>query len=281
MKKTTAMFVAMCFVLGFLVPQAHALQVALATIASGQIHVIGSQAEKKANITWDGKVVTQANNGGAFQFNTTDLPSTCVGTLSDGVSTIQVVLQFCGPVKVMSKVLATGQTGCWDSSGASEPCAGTGQDGEFQKGAPRSYTDNGDGTITDNLTGLLWEKLDNWDGIENWSDLHDADNDYNWDQAFGKIAALNGANFAGHNDWRLPNVNELLTLVDYGVTSLIDPVFIPTGGGLWSSTSYVFDASWALVVGTGGVMELDHKATSYGWVRGVRGSSCHRRESLK
>src|SRR5207249_5145188 len=54
---------------------------------------------------------------------------------------------------------ATGQTTCWDSSGNVIPCAGTGQDGDLQKGAPLSYTDNGDGTITDNNTGLMWEKL--------------------------------------------------------------------------------------------------------------------------
>ena len=38
------------------------------------------------------------------------------------------------------------------------PCAGTGQDGDIQAGATLSYTDNGDGTITDNNTGLMWEK---------------------------------------------------------------------------------------------------------------------------
>ena len=52
----------------------------------------------------------------------------------------------------------TGQTGCWDAGGTSIPCAGTGQDGEYQAGVsvdPR-LTDNGDGTVTDNLTELVW-----------------------------------------------------------------------------------------------------------------------------
>jgi hypothetical protein len=69
------------------------------------------------------------------------------------------------PIETVRK---TGQTGCWDSSGAVIACAGTGQDGELQKGAalpsPR-FTDNGDGTVTDNLTGLIWLKnADCWGG---------------------------------------------------------------------------------------------------------------------
>ena len=55
----------------------------------------------------------------------------------------------------------TGQTGCWDTDGVSRPCAGTGEDGELLAGVawPTSrFTDNGDGTATDNLTGLIWLK---------------------------------------------------------------------------------------------------------------------------
>ena len=53
----------------------------------------------------------------------------------------------------------TGQTGCWDAGGTPRDCTGTGEDGEHQAGVewptPR-FTDNGDGTVTDNLTGLDW-----------------------------------------------------------------------------------------------------------------------------
>lgn len=47
---------------------------------------------------------------------------------------------------------------------------GTGSDGDVQAGSTLSYTDNGDGTITDNVTGLMWEKKDDSGGI------HDKDN---------------------------------------------------------------------------------------------------------
>src|SRR5262249_15278474 len=104
---------------------------------------------------------------------------------------------------------ATGLTMCWNSSGTAIPCAGTGQDGDVRKGAPLAYTDNGNGTITDDNTGLVWEKL-SMDGS-----VHDVTNAYTWDEAFGRVAALNTASFAGHNDWRLPNVKELESLIDF------------------------------------------------------------------
>ncbi len=83
------------------------------------------------------------------------------------------------------------------------------------------FPDNGDGTVTDNATGLMWEKKDNSGGI------HDKDNTYSWSTGTdnmdgtiktGFLATLNaGSGFAGHTDWRVPNRFELTTLVDLGV----------------------------------------------------------------
>jgi hypothetical protein len=123
-----------------------------------------------------------------------------------------------------SQPLQTGQTTSY----------GTGSDGDLQKGDARSYTDNGDGTITDNATGLMWEKK-SYDGT-----IHDWQNLYTWSGAsYGDtnvmdgtitttfLAGLNaGSGFAGHTDWRLPNLNELESLGDYGRSyPLIAPVF--------------------------------------------------------
>ncbi|OQW99995.1 MAG: hypothetical protein BWK80_62330 [Desulfobacteraceae bacterium IS3] len=109
-------------------------------------------------------------------------------------------------------VRKTGQTGCWNAGGTSIACAGTGQDGELQKGAalpsPR-FTDNSNGTVTDNLTGLIWLKNANcWGQID-------------WATATSNAAALaNGS--CGLTDgstagqWRLPNVKELRSLIHFG-----------------------------------------------------------------
>src|SRR5262249_50972170 len=68
------------------------------------------------------------------------------------------------------QLLKTGVMNCYNTSGQGVSCPGTGQDGEFQKGLDRAYVDNGDGTITDTRTGLMWEKQSD-DGS-----IHDKDN---------------------------------------------------------------------------------------------------------
>jgi hypothetical protein len=105
---------------------------------------------------------------------------------------------------------ATGQTSCRDATGAAIPCTGTGQDGDIQAGSTLSYVDNGDGTITDLNTGLTWEKKSD-DGS-----IHDKDTLYTWTNAFAvHVAGLNAGSFAGHNDWRMPNVKELQSIINY------------------------------------------------------------------
>jgi hypothetical protein len=181
---------------------------------------------------------------------------------------------------------ATGQTECWDTAGNLIPCAGTGQDGEFQTGAPLSYTDNGNGTITDNNTGLMWEKKSNDGTFNSFTIL------YTWDQAFTvHVAGLNAGTFGGHSDWRLPNVRELESIVDYATAApavsvefnsphCTDGSGIPVtvltgnctlrGGFYWSSTNFPQGGTNAMVLAieAGQVVSLD-KANTAG-VRAVR-----------
>jgi hypothetical protein len=178
----------------------------------------------------------------------------------------------------------TGQTTCWDTSGTVIACAGTGHDGDIQAGATLSYTDNGDGTITDDNTGLMWEKKSD-DGS-----IHDKDIPYKWADAFAvHVAGLNaGGGFAGYTDWRLPNAKELQSIVDYErVNPSIDPAFntgcvaactvttcsCAASSSYWSSTSYALIPTDAWVVDSdAGDVDFDIKTSGY-IVRAVRGGS--------
>lgn len=138
----------------------------------------------------------------------------------------------------------TGQTVCYDGSGAETPCAGTGQDGELQAGAvwpsPR-FADNNDETITDNLTGLIWTKDANTPGPTSC----DPASDKTWQQSLDHISCLNSNNYLGYNDWRLPNRKELFSLIDFSEFNPSIPEGSPfdniKSGGYWSSTSLSFD----------------------------------------
>jgi hypothetical protein len=190
---------------------------------------------------------------------------------------------------------ATGQTTAF----------GPGSDGAVQAGATLSYTDNEDGTVTDNNTGLMWEKKDQAWGI------HDVDNKYTWGISAPPytmngtmvtefLAALNTPPcFAEHCDWRIPNVKELQSIVDYDVpcywptvnaafntgcasSCTVDGVGGPvcsctSSDGYWSSTTGAIQpfgemvpfVAWYVFFGSGSV-NIDPKDSHF-YVRAVRG----------
>jgi hypothetical protein len=194
------------------------LTIKVAEVQNGVAVVQGSKAPANASITWEGLQVTQANKGGNFAFQG-PVPADCVGTLGDGVptDTIEVALANCPPVSsIPAPVPQTGQTQCWDAAGMEIPCAGTGQDGDIQAGvsapSPR-FTDKGNGTVRDNLTGLIWLKQavcfpGDGNGF-NWEGALQAANTL----ASGSCGLTDGSALG---DWRLPNRNELQSLLDFG-----------------------------------------------------------------
>lgn len=167
----------------------------------------------------------------------------------------------------------TGQAVCYDASGTVLPCAGTGQDGAYRIN-PISYTGNGNGTVTDYNTGLMWQKqTDN--------------NTYNWYQAAGAYDVTYNSNskdvcgelaLGGHADWRLPTKKELLTIVDYSVSNpgpTIDPAHFPHthASAHWTSTAYVHSPDYAWYVGfyDGSAYGNDYWEDFVTYVRCVRG----------
>jgi len=143
----------------------------------------------------------------------------------------------------------TGQTTCYNTFGAVVSCAGTGQDGGIQAGvswtSPR-FTDHGDGTVTDNLTGLMWTKDGNAPGPVACSPATVK----TWQGALDYVTCLNANAFLGYVDWHLPNVNELESLVNLENASLA--VWLNTQGfnsvqptSYWSSTTtYYGNSAW-------------------------------------
>jgi hypothetical protein len=160
-------------------------------------------------------------------------------------------------------------------SGQTTPYA-TGDDGTLRKGVasptPR-FTDNGNGTVTDNLTGLVWMKNASnvgavGFGLKTWADALTAANSLK----SGDAGLSDGSK---EGDWRLPNVRELQSLIDYGHLDPAIPAVHPFTGVqswyYWSSTTYVDGTlnAWDVGFNDGGVFRNSKTSSYYVWcVRG-------------
>ena len=140
----------------------------------------------------------------------------------------------------------TNQTTCWNPSDPSITiaCSGTGQDGDYQKGASPSigtrFTDNNDNTISDNVTMLMWKKCT--EGLSGSTCATGSGIVTNWSNA---IAICEADTTAGFTDWRMPNIRELISIIDYKQASVgtpaIDATYFPntkTDTDYFSSTSF-------------------------------------------
>ena len=83
------------------------------------------------------------------------------------------------------------------------------------------FTDNGDETVTDQATGLMWSRGDSGTGMT-------------WEEALAWVEQKNTGNYLGYDDWRMPNAKELQSIVDYTSSpdtsnyAAIDPIFSVT-----------------------------------------------------
>ena len=156
-------------------------------------------------------------------------------------------------------------------------------DGDLKKGvtwpSPR-FTDNGNGTVTDNLTGLIWLKNADCDGVKTWGEaLGDCNT-----LANGTCGLMDGS---VAYDWRLPNLKELQSLIHYGAWDPALPNTAGTGqwfednpftnvqsGDYWSSTTCAggTGGAWYVLLGNGFV-SYKIKSSGYCYVWPVRGGN--------
>ena len=170
------------------------------------------------------------------------------------------------PPNAAGPVPRTGQTLCYNTTGDPRSCTSTGEDGEYQKGLawtnPR-FTDNGDGTVTDNFTGLMWtQNAQQIPGTMTWQ---------------AALNACENLEYATYDDWRLPNLRELTSMVDYARFFPALPAGHPfTNIGFpsfyWSSSTVAGDLfnAWTIYFFYGSV-DRSNKSTDGYFLWPVRG----------
>jgi len=173
-----------------------------------------------------------------------------------------------------SVVAATGQTECFDIGGNAIPCAGTGQDGEFQKGVPHPsprFTDLGDGTVRDNFTGLIWLRHASCLGKVGWSEALSRSNTLANGDADCELS-----DGSAPGDWRLPNIRELMSLISVSVAypALTEghPFVEVRNEMYWTSTSRASggDSAWTGSPFASGRFSSGTKSEDQWWVWPVR-----------
>ncbi len=141
---------------------------------------------------------------------------------------------------------------------------------------------NGDGTVTDNQTGLMWEKKVSALVLCIQTPQHCVDSTYSWTDAMSEwISEVNGhtddpnaqaGTPGGHTDWRLPTVVELQTILDCSFAPCLDPIFSPrSNGNYWSSSTRASSTTFAWIgdFSTGQIAPFSKGA--FARVRAVRG----------
>ncbi|MEE9259058.1 MAG: DUF1566 domain-containing protein [Nitrospinaceae bacterium] len=134
------------------------------------------------------------------------------------------------------------------------------------------YTDNGDGTVTDTETKLIWAREDSWQTETIW---------VTWDEAEKYNDRINDIKPGGFNDWRMPNRLEGKTLYcpdktikdKYGNDLYMDPVF-PQGGlpTIWLHEPMTGNDGYILDLRNGEIRTLYKSKSGRMAVRPVRGS---------
>ncbi len=130
-----------------------------------------------------------------------------------------------------------------------------------------SLVDNGDNTVTDLSTGLMWQRQ--------------SGEPMNWEDA---LAYCENLNLAGHSDWRLPSIKELRSIIDYSqYNPTINTMYFPdtVSSNYWSSTTYTThkNSAWFVEFKQGQSVGNPKSSKTY-YVRAVRGGQSAQAEDL-
>jgi hypothetical protein len=159
---------------------------------------------------------------------TVPAPSTMVAATPTPVATATVAAAMTPVLASVLRLPDTGQVTDYTRT--------FGEDADYTINPP-SYADNGDGTVTDNVTGLMWQQRDGGE------------------MAFASAAPYcQNLELAGRRDWRLPSSLELYSIVDSDHNPALNPVFLldRTAEYWWTSQEQAGDSSKAWVVNAGG-----------------------------
>ncbi len=174
----------------------------------------------------------------------------------------EIAVLDCPETQSRSCLVGTGQVDCFGTTSVIE-CTNPrarGQDAYYRHGCPPEgrFVDNGDGTVSDNCTGLTWTKknvdVDNDGEIRINGDPSTPGPDQKvWLEA---CQFADDMSFAGHDDWRVPNVQELLSIIDFSrAAGSLAPPFAP----------FIFETTWSSTHVIGGrALGLQLFWTQYG-----------------
>ena len=144
----------------------------------------------------------------------------------------------------------------------------------IQASTPSSdFTDHGDGTVTHTKTGLMWKQCS--EGLGGIGCATGAASTHTWQAALQRAETLNaGAGFAGFNDWRLPNIKELSSIVEEqcfapAINATLFPN-TPPSSWYWSSSPYAAYASGGWSVGFRNGFDFVYLKSNNFYVRLVR-----------